>query len=282
MVRLGGRRVVAVGMAVLLALGAAGSQRGSAVGGVAEPGPLPADPYKSTSQDYQRSLQASALLVRQCMAARGHPDFPLDPRDPVDPFTISATMVATDYGVLDMDSARRWGYGWDPARDAARQPKGRRMTSAEFADYPACEAEADRRLVRGVDVKGDWFYASTRAVEVQKAVRRDPRLLAAWNTWSHCMAGQGFTAYPDPVAAYTDAAWHRGSDGNTPHTQRERATAVADVICKRRHHTVETWHTVTAQKEAADIAQHRAGYAGGLRQLRLYRANIDEVLRTLG
>ncbi|MFI0940863.1 hypothetical protein [Streptomyces sp. NPDC021020] len=136
--------------------------------------------------------------------------------------------------------------------------------------------------MRGIDLEEDWLYASTRAVEVEKAVKQDPRLLAAWKTWSRCMAGQGFTPYHDPVAAYTDTAWHRDSHGNTPHTQRERATTVADVICKRRHRTVETWHTVRAQKQAADIAQHRGGYAGGLRQLRLYRANIDDVLRTLG
>ncbi|WP_435127715.1 hypothetical protein [Actinacidiphila sp. bgisy144] len=280
MVRLGARRGIAVGMAVLLALGAAGSQSGEAVGAAAAPGPLPADPYTSTSQDYQRSQQASALLVRQCMAGHGHPGFPLDPRYPVDP--IRGAAVGTEYGVLELDSARRWGYGWDPAKDADRRPKGRRMTSAEFVDFPACEAEAGRRLVRGIDLKGDWLYASTRVVEVQKAVERDPRLVAAWNTWSRCMAGQGFTPYPDPVAAYTDTAWHRNSDGNTPHTRRERATAVADVICKRRHHTVEIWHTVQAQKQAADIAQHHDGYARGLRQLRLYRANINEVLRTLG
>lgn len=81
------------------------------------PRPLPADRYEYTPQDYQRSQRASALLIRQCMADRGHRDFPLDPRYPSDP--IVATAVSTDYGALDLDSARRWGYGWDPAKHPA-------------------------------------------------------------------------------------------------------------------------------------------------------------------
>ncbi|MFE9451999.1 hypothetical protein [Streptomyces sp. NPDC006739] len=243
-------------------------------------GPLPADRYGFTPQDYQRSQRATALLVRQCMADHGHQDFPLDPRYPGDP--VVATLVATDYGALDLDTARRWGYGWDPAKAPFPQPKGRRMTSAEYADLPTCGAEAERRLMRGIDLKRDWLYAATRAVEVDKAVKRDPRLRAAWDVWSRCVAGRGFTRYPDPAAAYADPAWHRGSDGNTRHTELERATAVADVICKRRHHTVELWHTVRAEKQAADVARHHDHYAAGLRAMGTYRANIAQVLRKLG
>ncbi len=244
-------------------------------------GPLPADRYAYTPQDYQRSQRASALLVRQCMAERGHRDFPLDPRYPSDPLV--ATAVSTDYGALDLTAARRWGrYGWDPAKSLALRPKGRRMTNAEYADFPACNAQASRRLLRGIDVKRDWLYAGTRAVEVDKAVRRDRRLRAAWEVWSRCVAEQGFTRYPDPVAAYSDSAWQRGSDGNTRDTQRERATAVADVTCKQRHHTAEIWHAARARQQALDIARHRDRYAAGLQALRTYRATIAEVLRKLG
>ena len=265
---------------VLVALCVAGSGRPALIRTASDLGPLPADRYDYTPQDYRRSQQASALLVRQCMAEHGHPDFPLDPRYPSDPLV--ATAVATDYGALDLTAARRWGYGWDPAESPLPQPKGRRMTYAEFADFPACNAEASRRLMRGIDVKRDWLYASTRAIEVDKAVKRDPRLRAAWDVWSRCVADQGFTRYPDPVAAYSDTAWQRGSDGNTRHTARERATAVADVTCKRRHHTAELWHTVRARQQAADIAGHRDRYAAGLQALRTYRTTITEVLRKLG
>jgi hypothetical protein len=214
------------------------------------------------------------------MAEHGHPDFPLDPRYPTDP--IVGTAVGTDYGALDLDAARRWGYGWDPAKSPALEPKGRRMTDAEYADFPACNAESDRRLLRGIDVKRDWLYATTRAIEVDKAVKRDPRLRAAWDVWSRCMAEQGFPRYPDPGAAYTDTAWQRGSDGNTRHTPRERATAAADVTCKRRHRTAELWHAVRAREQAVDITRHRDRYAAGLQALRTYRATIAEVLRKLG
>lgn len=267
-------------VAVLAALCVSGTGRPEVVRTASDLGPLPADRYDYTPQDYQRSQRASALLVRQCMAEHGHPDFPLDPRYPNDPLVVTA--VGTDYGVLDLDDARRWGYGWDPAKSQAQRPKGRRMTDAEYADFPDCNAEASRRLLRGIDVKRDWLYAGTRAVEVDKAVKRDPRLRAAWDVWSRCVADQGFTRYPDPEAAYTDTAWQRGSDGNTRHTARERATAAADVTCKRRHHTAELWHAVRARKQAADISRHRARYTAGLRALRTYRANVAEVIRTLG
>ncbi|MFJ6504694.1 hypothetical protein [Streptomyces sp. NPDC091879] len=240
-------------------------------------GPLPGDRYDYTPRDYRQSKRATALLVRQCMVQRGHPDFPLDPRYPSDPMV--ATAVATDYGVLDLDAARRWGYGWDPATAVSPQPKGRRMTNAEYADFPACNAEADERLMRGIDVKRDWLYASRRAVEVDEVVKRDPRLRAAWRVWSRCVAEQGFTRYPDPVAAYSDTAWRRGSDGNTRHAPQERATAAADVTCKRHHHTAEVWHDARARGQSADIARHRDRYAASLEALRTYRATIAEVLR---
>ncbi|MFE2423288.1 hypothetical protein [Streptomyces hokutonensis] len=267
-------------VAVLAAICVSGPGSPDANRTASDLGPLPADRYAYTTQDYQRSQRASALLVRQCMAEHGHPGFPLDPRYPTDP--VVATAVGTDYGVLDLATARRWGYGWDPAKSLALLPKGRRMTSAEYADFPACNAEASRRLLRGIDVKGDWLYASTRAVEVDKAVKRDAGLRAAWDVWSRCVADQGFARYPDPVAAYTDSAWPRGSDGNTRHTQRERATAVADVTCKQRHHTAELWHAARAQQQALDIARHRGRYTAGLKALRTYRATIAEVLRKLG
>ncbi|WP_326789413.1 hypothetical protein [Streptomyces sp. NBC_00151] len=267
-------------VAVLAAVCVSGPGRPEVIRTASDLGPLPADRYDYTPQDYQRSHRASALLVRQCMAERGHPDFPLDPRYPSDP--IVAVAVSTDYGALDLATVRRWGYGWDPARPSALQPKGRRMTNAEYADLPACNAKANRRLMRGIDLKRDWLYASTRAIEVDKAVKRDPRLRSAWAAWSRCVAEQGFTRYPDPVAAYTDTTWKRDGNGNTRHTRRERSIAVADVTCKRRHHTAELWHTVRAQKQAVDITHHRDRYAAGLQALRTYRTTIAEVLQKLG
>lgn len=281
MARWGWRPGAALAVAVLAAV-CAGTQPAGAVRDEADLGPLPADRYTSTPQDYQRTQRATALLVRSCMAGRGHPDFPLDPKLP-GIGVHSTVLVVVGYGVLDLDTARHWGYGMNPATVRSRQPKGREMTAAEFTDLPACSIEADRRLIRGIAAKGRGIaYALSRTVAVDKEVRSDPRLRAAWAQWSRCMAGQGFGGYPDPVAAATDSAWRTGSDGGTPHSPRERATAVADVLCKRRHHTAETWHAVQADHQAADIARHREQYAAGLRALRTYRANTDQVLRTLG
>ncbi|MFW6691586.1 hypothetical protein [Streptomyces sp. MAR4 CNX-425] len=274
-------RLAAVsGTAVLAAVCASGSEFAGA-GSVPDPGPLPAERYETTAEDHQRSQRATALLVRRCMADRGHPDFPLDPRYPDDP-VVGAAVVVTGSGAVDLDDARRWGYGWDPEQSPAVRPQGRRMTAAEYADYPACSAAAGRRLMRGIDVERDWAYPSRRSIAVDKAVERDPRARAAWAAWSRCMGEQGFERYPTPVAAYTDDAWRRGDDGNTRHTRRERATAVADVTCKLRHRTTEIVHAVEAGKQAADIARHPGRYAAALRSLETYRDNIADVLRKLG
>ncbi|MGW9133343.1 hypothetical protein [Streptomyces sp. NPDC055681] len=117
MARRGWRLGAVSGVAVLAAFCASGPERPEVIRTASDLGPLPADRYDYTPQDYQRSQRASALLIRQCMADRGHRDFPLDPRYPSDPFV--ATAVSTDYGALDLDSARRWGFGWDPAKHPA-------------------------------------------------------------------------------------------------------------------------------------------------------------------
>ncbi|MFI6943690.1 hypothetical protein ACIBI4_30865 [Streptomyces sp. NPDC050418] len=268
-------------VAVVAAVCVSGSGMPGGVRSASDLGPLPADRYSYTPEDYQREKQASGLLIRACMAGRGHPDFPLDPRPPSDPLRLS--LVATDYGVLDPRAARRWGYGWDPAGPAAAwEPKGRRMTDAEYADHSVCSAEASRRLMRGIDLKRDWLYAGTRTTAIDKTVRRDPRLRNAWREWSDCLVEKGFKRYPDPVAVYADPAWKRGEDGNTRHTQRERATAVADVTCKRRHRTAEIWHAALARAQSTDIARHRDRYTAGLRALQTYRATVAGVLRDLG
>lgn len=269
-------------VAVLAAVCVSGSEPPDVIRTASDLGPLPSDRYDYTPEDYQREKRASGLLVRRCMAARGHQDFPLDPRYPSDPQVATLTAVSTEYGLLDLDAARRWGYGWDPARQRSDLPRGRRMTAAEYADWPACNAEAGRPLMRGVDIKRDWLYANTRTTGINKAVKGDPRLRAAWDVWSRCLAEQGFGTYADPVAAYTDDAWQRDNEGNTRHTRRERATAVADVTCKRRHHTAELWRDAKERAQAADIARHRDRYTAGLHALRTYRANVSEVLRKLG
>ncbi|WP_237551458.1 MULTISPECIES: hypothetical protein [unclassified Streptomyces] len=265
---------------MLTALCASGAGGPGIVRAASDLGPLPGDQYSYTSQDFQKGERATALLVRQCMAEHGHGHFPLDPRYPTDPIRVAA--VSTSYGALDLEAARRWGYGWDPETDAARQPKGRRMTVAEFADFPACNAQADERLMRGIDVKRDWLYSGRRAAAIDEAVKHDPRLRAAFKVWSRCVTEHGFTRYPDPVAAYSDTAWRRNSDGNTRHTLQERATAAADVTCKRRHRTAEIWHAARAREQAADITTHRARYTASLKALRTYRATLTHVLTKLG
>ncbi|MEV6108556.1 hypothetical protein AB0M28_28205 [Streptomyces sp. NPDC051940] len=272
----GSRAVLAAVVALAAALCGSGESPARGITEAADLGPLPFDRYEYSAELYQRYQEAESLLNRRCMVRRGHDDFPLHPDLASGGRALVA--VSTTYGVLDPRAARRWGYGWDPERPLLPGSEGRRLTSAEWQDWAACNAETSKALLRGVDVKADWLYATRRTAAVEKAAARDPRLREAWAGWSRCLADKGFTRYPDPVAAYTDKAWRRGSDGNTRRTPRERATAVADVACKRALGTARVWHDVRAEYQRADIASRPAPYAASLRALRVHAANIDRVL----
>ena len=79
---------------------------------------LPIDRYRLSTKEYQRFNLAQARLEQRCMVAFGFADFPLDPKDP--PRRMAAIMSVLvssgPFGMLDLDDARRWGYGWDPKK----------------------------------------------------------------------------------------------------------------------------------------------------------------------
>ncbi|QKV91506.1 hypothetical protein HUT19_06875 [Streptomyces sp. NA02950] len=252
---------------------------------------LPIDRYRQ-DDDFQRYSQAHDLLVQRCMVRLGFTGFPRHPQLPsmgMRHITMVAVSASTPYGRLDLDQARRWGYGWDPKKKDGREPDGRPMTEKEYAavqgDPPrkgpkgGCNGQADRRLYRGVkDEQRMWSYATGREVRLEKAAQRDPRVRRALKTWSRCVEDKGFARYATPRDAFRDKRWSRASDGNTTRTKREVGTAVADVECKGEHHTVEVWSSVLAERQRTDIARHRATYDAVRRDLDTMRSNAGAVL----
>ncbi|MEU3921894.1 hypothetical protein [Streptomyces sp. NPDC029004] len=64
-----------------------------------------------------------------------------------------------------------------------------------------------------------------------------------------------------------------------PHiTERELATATADVECKRKHETVRVWWGVRAEMQRADVERNKATYEAVRRDLDTVRANIRRAL----
>ncbi|MET9552977.1 hypothetical protein [Streptomyces sp. NPDC006645] len=275
---------------------------------------LPLARYEFSDSDTERTTRAQARLAQRCMVDLGFADFPLDPALPASMTTVGGRLVAvamaTPFGELDLDEARRWGYGWDPkASGRASAKKDRAMTEAEYevlyradrsADGPTgstgtgstgrtaegreipengCSGQAAARLTDGVlDTTRMYTYTSNRSQALAKEVRKDPEVSEALRTWAACVEDRGFTRYAGREDAFRDEAWHRDDDGNTRRTRRERDTAVADIECAREHNTVGVWWAGEARAQSADVASHRAAYEAVRRDQDVVRANTRDVL----
>ncbi|MEW2387599.1 hypothetical protein AB0933_04470 [Streptomyces venezuelae] len=273
---------------------------------------LPFERYELSSEDEKRLGKARDRLQQQCMRGFGFEDFPLDPDTWSGTRMASAfktTLVAVDqYGTLDLDQARRWGYGLDPDRAEALEadflPKGRKVTRRERQVLFGPEAgEGGRSVVNGRKVpKGGcsgeaarhteadvanptrmWGYVPQRTETIAKAVAKDERVRRAFRDWSRCVEDRGFRRYANPVQASTDKAWTKGrDDGNTHRTKRELGTAVADVECNRGLNVTGVWWAVTAEKQRADLRRDKSRYEAVREDQDRLRAAVREALGETG
>lgn len=258
---------------------------------------LPLDRYDFSTRDSEREQQAADRFTQRCMKSHGFPDFPRQWRE--QDTTMSNRLIAvaistTLYGSLDLDGARRSGYGVE--RDALEKyekkhaRKGRLVTPDE---YKVLRGEgAGRKMPEGgcaqagaqrvrADVKDENLlmrYVADRRTALDKAVAKDPRMRRALDEWADCVVDKGFKRYASPEAAFRDKAWERGNEGDTRRTRRERDTAVADVECKREHNTAGVWWTVAAEHQRRDIARHRSTYEAVRADLERVRATVRGVL----
>ncbi|WP_329570418.1 hypothetical protein [Streptomyces sp. NBC_01361] len=304
----GGPAGVAAAMAVVLLAGCDGSPSGVrwTADGVpivreAKDRPeLPLHRYEFTAEDdgaFGMLKRAQMLLAQRCMRDFGFADFPRDPKNP-NPSGLAMVAVSQDLdGQLDLEKARRWGYGWDPERGVRVEPEGRRMTVEESHVYwgrrtggkptvlgkrvpeEGCLGRAEKRLYRGVrDPRRTWGYVPQREVVLEKAAVKDRRMRRVLKVWSQCVVDKGFKRYGTPDDAFRDKAWKRDTGGNTARTRRERGTAVADVECKREHNTAGVWWSVLSERQRADLGRHRSAYEAARRDQETVRDNVREVL----
>ncbi|MER7795049.1 hypothetical protein [Streptomyces sp. NPDC097640] len=259
---------------------------------------LPLDGYRLSTEESKRFGKAQRLLAQRCMIRLGFTDFPADPKPPrsyaSSLLTISGT--STSLGPLDLDQAKRWGYGWEPKRRKALVPTGRAMTDAEYAalygmstsgaapkgsksSERGCSGRANEQLLKGVaDSRRMWTLPAAHDADLRKAVQKDRQVRRAFATWSACVVDKGGKRFADPMAAYSDKGWRRGKDGNTAHTRREVATAVADIECKREHNTLGVWWAVLAEHQRSDIRRNKHEYDAVRGDLDVLRGNIRKAL----
>ncbi|WP_372345563.1 hypothetical protein [Streptomyces sp. KL116D] len=308
------RAVVLVALAVAALVGCGGAGTPDTVDGVPvlrDEGKLPELPLEryefdgSDDKAYDRFDRAKSLLAQRCMVRLGFTDFPRDPKWPSMGNTSHGALVAVStgpVGLLDLDTARHWGYGWNPRRKdtGLREPAGREMTYEESAAYSAsssedvhrtahghevprggCSGEADRRVLRGVqDLRRMWTYVAERDAAVDKRAAKDAQLRRALKTWSDCVVDRGFKRYADPAAAFSDKAWRRGDDGNSRRTERELGTATADVECKREHNTAGVWVSVADRLQRQELARHRSTFEAVRRDRDRVLDNVRKVLES--
>ncbi|MEU6761016.1 hypothetical protein ABZ916_00710 [Streptomyces sp. NPDC046853] len=255
---------------------------------------LPLERYEFSTRDSERQTEAQERMTRTCMRKRGFEDFPLRPARPEMANSLAMVAVAMPsypYGTLDLDGARRWGYGWEPApsRTDARWPEGRAVREEEQeALYgrggkraSGCANSGAERLTEGVRDKTRMYtYVSERSQRLDKVIAKDKRVREALDTWSDCLESKGVKRYRTPYDAFGDKAWSRGNDhgGNTDRSAKERATATADVECKREHNTAGVWWAVREEKQREDVARHKDTYEAVRADQNRLRANVKRVL----
>lgn len=299
----GSRRVaVAVAVVALAALAGCGSAAGGSGGDAArdagvpevddqkDMSGLPLERYEFSARDHALRERATARFTQRCMRSRGFTDFPRhwrEQRAEMSNRLLAVAVSTTLYGSLDLDAARTRGYGID--REALKkfekrhEPKGRLVTPAEYSVLndaeDGCAQVGARRVLAGVkDETRMTVYVGGRRAAIDKAVAKDPRMRRALATWADCVVGKGFKRYASPEAAFRDKAWHRGDEGDTRRTRRERDTAVADIERKREHNTAGVWRTVAAERQRRDISRHRSAYESVRADQERVRSTVRNVL----
>lgn len=228
----------------------------------------PLDAYRITRKDYIALQRAAWLLTRDCVRRFGG-----EYTQPESAVVANLPGFENDndrrYGLFDPDSAAKRGYNVPPSDTGVSEPGGGDGTdpqagksdgwnpsAAELllvrgvsagADTPTdangkplpkggCAGEADRTLAKDVKKPANDKLGGELSIQAHKRSEADSRVRAVMKRWSDCMARGGFTYqtvwepndYPWPVVA-----------GET-----EKATAAADVRCKRETNLVGVWYAV--------------------------------------
>ncbi|MFF4158326.1 hypothetical protein [Streptomyces sp. NPDC001678] len=238
---------------------------------------LPIETYLFSDEDSEKMARAGAALRKKCLRRFGL-DYEINPPGPP---TGPRTLMERRYGVTDKTEAAANGYHLgdrDPRTHPAHQPKlsaeqqqvltGRSQENAGEGDSTlrvngvtvppgGCYDEAKKELV-GSGKLGSSDVAQQANFQTFTASRSVPQVKQAFEAWSSCMKGKGYS-YPDPLAAISDGRFQ----GNSP-TQPERQVATADVACKQQVNLIGIWFTVETSLQKELIARQRADFAAAL------------------
>ncbi|MEU7260931.1 hypothetical protein AB0B21_34770 [Streptomyces rimosus] len=230
--------------------------------------PLPIEKYLVDTSQEKQLLQASKVLIAQCMKRFGFdytgPDF-----ETTGTQHSSAANRERRYGVADLQTAKSNGYHLPAPSGTSKGPTAPAQEMSEAEDrvfigdadpasgvhkgdkvngtpIPAggCSGEARREL--GTDTE----HALANEINTKSYVKSlaDPDVKSLFDSWASCMKKKGYRYASPPDAA--DSASGEKAD------RKEIALAVADVECKKDVDLLGAWHDVESRIQEKMISEH--------------------------
>lgn len=229
--------------------------------------------YIFSDSEITQLTRAMSSLAVDCMKEAG---FTYQPDE-----SQSADIGVMDrrYGIANSRTAQAYGYHFpDPPAgqdstakslsEAARVTlSGESLADGTFDPNGGCIGKAKKRLAGGADAFGPDEAARTLNLSSYARSQKDPRVLAAFRTWSSCMATKGYR-YDSPMDAIDDPAFTGKKLG-----QKEISTARADVECKKKTGLIRAWFDVESELERAEIEKDPETFA------RIERHKTDQLKR---
>ncbi|RJL23288.1 hypothetical protein [Bailinhaonella thermotolerans] len=243
---------------------------------------LPFDAYRLTGDDHDLLDRAHRELLRRCMARLGL-GRPLRTMPPA----VSGARLAEHarrYGVIEAAVAREHGYHYPataadragPARweawEASLTPRERAALDGTGGE-PGCHDRAVGDLAAAVPRDDLRWLEGQNFRTVEESAKAAP-VRRARELWRACMSRAGFR-YPTPQDAISDPRWNLDAPVIT---SQERATAQADVACKRESGLVQAWYHAEAELQRTLV---RAEAARLTRLLKAKQTRLNKACRVL-
>ncbi|MCX5144001.1 hypothetical protein [Streptomyces sp. NBC_00338] len=238
---------------------------------------LPVEAYIFSESEIAQLTRAMSSLAVTCMKEAGFVYRPDDSQSP------DIGVMDRRYGIANSHTAQAYGYHF-PAPPVGRNSAVKALSEAarvtlsgeSLADGTldpegGCIGKAKKRLAGGADAFGPDEVARTLNMSSYARSEKDPRVLAAFRTWSSCMTAKGYR-YDSPMDAIDDQAF-AGKKAD----QKEISTARADVECKKKTGLVRAWFDVESELQRTEIEKDPETFARIERQKteQLKRAAVE-------
>lgn len=186
------------------------------------------------------------------------------------PDATAAEEPSRRYGLMDLDSAKRYGYQQpdDSPADNASLPQpdatqqmlltGQNRSGDPVKTYKGrpvpeggCNTEARAEIHGDHDEQPGIAVAQQIDVESYELSLRDSQVVDVFSDWSKCMKKAGYS-YESPLKVTDDPEF-----ADADYSDRERAVAEADVTCKLDVRLPQTWLAVETAIQKEMIGPHK-------------------------